>query len=118
MAHQARRLTNPIQPTVEELLLGLRIYRNNCAGCHGDGHEPSDWGKQFSPRVPQFTEHHPTKPDWQLFWILKNGVRDGGMGGWVGQLPDERLWRAITFLAHLDSLPAAVDSAWRAAPER
>ena len=69
--------------------------------------------------MPPFAEHHPTKPDWQLFWvILKNGVRYSGMGGWDGQLPDERLWRAITFLAHLDSLPAAVDSAWRAAPER
>ena len=113
---QAVRVANPIAATPEELRLGLRIFRNNCAGCHGDGYQASAWGKEFYPPVPQFGRIKPSKPDWQLFWIVKRGLRYTAMGGWDGQLPDERLWRVVTFLSRLDSLPPAVDSVWRSAP--
>ena len=113
---QAVRLANPIAATPEEFRTGLRIFRNNCAGCHGDGYRTSAWGKEFYPPVPQFGRTTPRKSDRQLFWIVKHGVRYTAMGGWDGQLPDERLWRAVTFLSHLESLPPAVDSAWHAAP--
>jgi mono/diheme cytochrome c family protein len=45
----------------------MKMYRDDCAGCHGDYGRPSEWGSQdFYPRVPQFALEPPHKPDWQL----------------------------------------------------
>lgn len=116
VARRAPQTPNPIAPTEPELLAGLKLYRDDCAGCHGEPGHPSSWGRQFYPPVPQFGERAPGKPDWQLVWIVRNGVRYSGMGGWAGQLPDADLWRLATFLARLDALPPAVEAAWRNPP--
>src|SRR3982750_3958471 len=54
VARHAPRQANPVAPTEENLRAGLMLFRNNCAGCHGDAKQRSDWGSQnFYPRVPQ-----------------------------------------------------------------
>jgi hypothetical protein len=54
------------------------------------------------------------KPEWQLFWIVQHGVRYSGMGAWRHLMPDLTIWQVVGFLSRLDSLPPAVDAAWRA----
>jgi hypothetical protein len=77
------------------------------------------------PNAPQFALHPPSKPDYQLFWIVKGGIRYTGMFAWGGQfapdasgkdVSDEKIWTAVTFLTHLHSLPPAVDAEWRKKP--
>jgi thiosulfate dehydrogenase len=116
VTRQAPRWPNPIPATDAELLSGLKLYRNDCAGCHGDFGKPADWGKRFYPPVPQFSDDPPRKPDWQIFWIIRNGVRRSGMGGWAGQVPDADIWRLAAFLARLEKLPPEVDAQWRKPP--
>lgn len=114
VARQAAKLQNPIEPTSIKLRSGLRLYRDNCSGCHGDSGRPSHWGTTaFYPRVPQFDTESPTKPDWQMFWIVKRGVRYTGMGAWEGELSDENIWTVVTFLSHLKDLPPDVQGEWR-----
>ena len=114
VARRAPRLANPIRPTADELLAGMKVFRDDCAGCHGDYGRPSSWGTEdFYPRVPQFAVEPPHKPDWQLYWIVKHGVRYSGMGAWDGQVPDSTIWKVVTFLSRLDSLPPSVDAEWR-----
>jgi thiosulfate dehydrogenase len=118
VARHAPRQANPIAPTEENLRAGLLLFRNNCAGCHGDSNQRSDWGsRNFYPRVPQFGFEHPQKPDWQMFWIVKNGVRYSGMGAWDRQLPDEKIWQVVTFLSRLDALPPPVAERWQKGPQ-
>ena len=114
LAGSAQRLSNPTGKNDEELLEGMKLYRNDCAGCHGDSGRPSDWGtKGFYPRVPQFAQSPPRKPDWQMFWIVRHGIRYSGMGAWSAEmLSDKQAWEVVTFLSRLDSLPPAVDKAW------
>jgi mono/diheme cytochrome c family protein len=86
----------------------------NCAGCHGDASRRSQWGATgFYQRVPQFAESPPRKPDWQMFWIVKNGVRYSGMRAWRHLASDREIWQAVTFLSRLRDLPPAVASEWR-----
>ena len=114
IARQAPKLQNPIQPTSISLGSGLKLYRDNCSGCHGDSGKPSNWGTTaFYPRVPQFDTEAPLKPDWQMFWIVKRGVRYTGMAAWEGELSDENIWTVVTFLSHLKDLPADVQGMWR-----
>ena len=117
VARHAERLQNPIAPTEENLLAGLMMFRNNCSGCHGDSDQRSVWGTQgFYPRVQQFAFEHPTKPDWQMFWIVKNGVRNSGMGAWKDLVAEEKIWLVVTFLSKLDSLPPTVEAHWHKQP--
>ena len=111
---RAPRIANPIRATPEALLAGMKEYRDDCAGCHGSYGRDSKWGSDdFYPRVPQFARTPPRKPDWQLFWIVKHGVRYSGMGAWDRQVPDSTIWLLVTFLSRLDSLPPSVDATWR-----
>jgi mono/diheme cytochrome c family protein len=79
----------------------------------------SGFGARFYHRVPQFATNAPQMPDWQLFWIIKNGIRYSGMSAWDGQrhhdkvISDDRIWKVATFLSQLNSLPPAVDAEWR-----
>ena len=114
VARHARRTPNPLRPSPDVLLAGAKVYRDACAGCHGGPSHASEWGSSdFYPRVPQFARTPPSKPDWQLYWIVQHGVRYSGMAGWGNQIPDSTIWQVVTFLSRLDSLPAAVDAAWR-----
>ena len=116
VARQAPQLQNPVPPTTENLRLGLKLYRDGCSGCHGDAGNPSRWGTTgFYPRVPQFEMEPPLKPEWQLFWIVKHGVRYTGMGAWESLMPDDKIWEIVGFLSHLDNLPPEVSAEWRRA---
>lgn len=126
-AHNAPHRTNPIAPTDSNLRAGLKLYRSDCTGCHGSPTSLLDTTQSLYPEAPQFAKHAPRSPDWQLFWIVKYGVRYSGMFAWDGQfgkdstgrdISDEKIWSAVTFLSHLESLPPAVDSEWHRKPSR
>lgn len=115
VTRSAPPLRSPIGSSDAELLAGMKLYRDNCSGCHGDAGRPSHWGTEgFYPRVPQFAQSPPQKPDWQLFWILRHGIRYSGMGAWrEAMLPDKEAWEVVTFLSRINSLPAGVQAAWQ-----
>ena len=121
-AGQAPHLSDPIAPSEENLMAGLKLFKNDCAGCHGTPNTASENETSVTlyPNAPQFALHPPRKPDYQLFWIVKGGVRYSGMFAWAGQfadasgkdVSDEKIWSAVTFLKHVDSLPPAVNAEW------
>jgi len=91
LSRQARGLKNPIPPSNEVLLTDLKIFKMNCAGCHGSRGQPSQWGtRDFYPRVPQFTDNPPHLSAPQMFVAIKDGIRYSGMGAWDGMMSDER----------------------------
>lgn len=105
-------------------MVGVKLFKNGCAGCHGtpDTASENEANVILYPNAPQFALHPPRKPEYQLFWIVKCGVRYSGMFAWDGQfapdssgkdVSDEEIWTTVTFLTHLESLPPAVDAEWR-----
>src|ERR1041385_4654005 len=73
VAKRARGITNPIPVSDETLLAGMKIYRMNCAGCHGDLGQPSHWGTTgFYPRVPQFADAPSRLSPPEMFFVIKN----------------------------------------------
>jgi mono/diheme cytochrome c family protein len=90
----------------------MKVYLLNCAGCHGDPSGPSQFGAGFYPPVPQFPTNPPTKTDYQMFYIVKNGVRYTGMPSWEGVASERDMWLAVTFLSRLKSLPPEVQAKW------
>lgn len=105
----AAKMTNPIQPTEENLLAGARLYRDNCAGCHGDpANQETALGHSFYPPVPQFMKDAADMPENENFYIIQHGIRWTGMPAWKSTLNDNQIWQLVTFLSHMDKLPTAV----------
>ena len=119
----APHVPNPIEPSEENLMTGSKLFKNDCAGCHGTPETATKNESEVTlyPNAMQFALHPPHKPDYELFWIVKGGIRYTGMFAWGGQfapdasgkdVSDEKIWTIVTFLTHLDSLPPAVNADW------
>jgi thiosulfate dehydrogenase len=113
---RAPEAQNPVQPTEDNLIAGMKTYQSNCAGCHGDVlHSHAALGDAFYPRAPQFAEDASDMPEKQNFYIIQHGIRLSGMPGWKQALSDREIWRVTSFLSHMDKLPPQVFAAWRTA---
>src|ERR1017187_8130864 len=110
----APRTNNPVPPTDENLIAGLKIYTMNCALCHGgiDG-QPSTLEKSFYPPPPSLILHPLDDPEWHVYYVIRTGVRYTGMPAWDKTLSESDLWKLTAFLHRIDKLPPAVQEYWK-----
>src|ERR1017187_1478970 len=101
---------NPIALSDDNLLVGMKLYRANCQGCHGDQNGKSAFGAAFYPGTPQFTTGKaPHDADAILHTEVVHGVRLTGMPAFGNLMKDDEIWQTVLFIKNLNSLPAAVD---------
>jgi thiosulfate dehydrogenase len=104
----APQIPDPVPPTSDDLIAGAKIYRNDCAGCHGTPGKPQRFPSGLVPAPRQF-ESEPTEfTKAQIFWIAKNGIRRSGMFVFGYGVSDADLWRVAAFVSQMDHLPPAV----------
>jgi mono/diheme cytochrome c family protein len=116
-ARHAPHVTSPLAPNDDVLLRGMRLYRGNCAGCHGGpAKDSAAFGLGFFPPAPQFVISPPRRPEYELFYLVRNGIRRTGMTSWSSIMKDDDIWKVVAFLRRIDSLPASIDSAFHAPP--
>jgi mono/diheme cytochrome c family protein len=114
---EAQGLTSPIAGNEDDIIRGMKVYRDDCAGCHGDRGKTSRWGREnFYPPAPGLARHAMDDPVPNIFAIIKYGVRYTGMAGWKNMIPEEDMWRIAYFLHNEDKLPPRADSLWKAGP--
>lgn len=110
----------PIPADDATLLAGARVYRSDCAVCHGLPHQPATpISKGMFPRPPQLfqpDEMVTDDPAGVTFWKAKNGIRLTGMPGFSASLSDMQLWQVSLVLAGADKLPASVQELLAAPP--
>lgn len=113
----APKAQNPMPPTDANLMDGIRIYKSNCAVCHGGPVKPvSEVGAGLYPPAPQFVREPPDMADHLNYWIVKHGIARTGMPAWDKALSDADIWKVTTFLgkmAELDKLSPAVQQEWK-----
>ena len=113
---EAPKEANPVPLTDANLIDGIRLYAPRCAICHGraDGKE-SALAKGEYPKPPQLaTDGVEDDPEGWTFWKIKYGIRWSGMPSWKDALSDQQIWTLALFLKHMDNLPPAAETAWRA----
>lgn len=112
----APRVSNPVPPTDDNLIAGMKIYTMNCAGCHGGiDRKPVDFGRSFYPPAPTLILDPPDDPEWHLYFVIHNGVRYSGMPAWDKTLSDTDMWKVTAFLSRIEKLPPAVQDFWKKA---
>ena len=109
--------SNPVAMTDDNLVAGIKLYGQYCAGCHGTAKGDagaSPVSKGMYPRPPQFaTDGVEDDPESFSFWKIKHGIRWTGMPSWKGTLTDQQIWTLALFLKHMDKLPSAAAQAWQ-----
>ena len=118
IARETRGVTNPLQPTDDNLLAGVKLYGDNCAVCHGTSDaKPSNLSKGFYIKAPQLAKDGvEDDPEAVTYWKVVHGIRFSAMPSFKATLSDDDLWKVTTFVAHMDKLPTAVDAAWKKLP--
>ena len=109
----------PIPINDSNLLLGVAVYEEHCAVCHGvPGKPPTAIAKGMFPKPPEL--FHGTgvtdDPASETYWKAANGIRLTGMPGFKGSLSETELWQVSLLLANADKLPAGVQSALTESP--
>jgi thiosulfate dehydrogenase len=108
---------SPIPADETNLVAGARVFREQCAVCHGDWEQPpSAIAKGMFPSPPQLLP--PKKgvtddPVGETYWKVKNGIRLTGMPGFAESLSDTQIWQVSLVLLHAHELPTAAQDALR-----
>ncbi len=102
----------PFKADAGVFLEGARVYKDDCAVCHGLIGEPEPAAARgMFPRPPQLLdpkEMVTDDPPGETYWKAKNGIRLSGMPGFRASLSDEQLWAVSFLLAYADKVPEEV----------
>lgn len=114
MERKAPHVSNPVPPTDDNIIEGMKIYTMNCALCHGTlDLKPSPLAKSFYPSPPQVILHPLDDPEWHIFYAIRTGVRYTGMPAWNAVLNEQELWKVTGFLSRIDKLSPPVQEYWK-----
>jgi mono/diheme cytochrome c family protein len=114
MERHAPRVNNPLPPTDETLIDGMKIYTMNCANCHGGlDRKPAQLAHSLYPPPPNLITEPLDDPEWHVYYAIRTGVRYTGMPAWEKTLSQNDIWKLTAFLTRIEKLPPAVQDFWR-----
>ena len=102
---ETKALKNPLSSSPEstDVASGRALYQKNCEVCHGyDGSGNTSAGGGVYPLPLNLSRAALLKrkrTDGELFYFIRNGVRNTAMPGW--QLPDQQIWQLVAFIRNL-----------------
>jgi predicted CXXCH cytochrome family protein len=96
----AKIMVNPLGGDPANIVAGRDLFRQKCEACHGyDGNGKTDIGAGEYPRPPELQANIAAMPDGEVFYHIRNGIRNTGMPAW--SMPDGQVWQLVTYLRHL-----------------
>lgn len=93
------------------LIIGAKVYKEQCATCHGLPGEPKSAVTQgMYPEPPQLFHGVGVTDDepWESYWKVENGIRMSGMPGFKGQLTETQIWQVAVLVKNADKISEAV----------
>jgi thiosulfate dehydrogenase len=98
----------PIQPSEDNYVAGAKLYKDQCAVCHGlpDQKPPAIANNMYPHATLMFKGKGVSDdPPQESYWKVKNGIRLTGMPSFTGVLEDTQMWQVALFVANSDKLP-------------
>ena len=91
---------NPLANDVASASAGKDIYAQKCEVCHAyEGGGETEIGANIYPRAPVLRDLIPSMTDGEIFYHIRNGIRNTAMPAW--NFPDQQLWQLVSYLRHL-----------------
>jgi mono/diheme cytochrome c family protein len=91
---KARARQNPFAGEPTAVTAGAKLFRQNCASCHGADASGLD------NRPSLHSERVRAASPGELEWLLKNGSMRNGMPSW-SRLPEQQRWQIVSYLKSL-----------------
>ena len=91
-----------------DYLAGAKLYKDNCAVCHGlPGQPATAIARGMFPKPPELMQGKGVTDDepGETYWKVVHGIRLTGMPGFRGSLTDTQSWQVSLLLANADKLP-------------
>jgi thiosulfate dehydrogenase len=102
---------SPVPADEPNLLAGAKIYKEQCAVCHGLPGEPHNAiASGMFPKPPLLFRGTGVTDDevWESYIKVSGGIRMTGMPGFKDHLSDTQLWQVSQLVKNADKLPASV----------
>jgi thiosulfate dehydrogenase len=111
----------PAVPADEpNLLAGAKVYKDNCAGCHGLLGQTSPMiARGMYPHAPQLFEGKGVSDDplSMNYWKVVNGIRLTGMPSFKDALTDTQVWQVSQLVTHSNEISDSVKKELTPEPE-
>ncbi len=108
------KVQSPVEMNETNLLAGAKVYKINCAVCHGlPNRTPSSIAQGLFPKPPRLFEKDEEVTDdsvGKIYWKVKNGIRLTGMPGFESLLDEREIWQVSQLLMNADKLSEGVKS--------
>jgi thiosulfate dehydrogenase len=101
----------PVQADEANLLAGAKVYKEDCAVCHGLPGEPHNAiGNGMFPKPPLLFRGVGVTDDetWETYTKISGGIRMTGMPGFKDRLSDTQMWQVSVLLKNADKIPVPV----------
>jgi predicted CXXCH cytochrome family protein len=96
----ARQQHNPLGADAADVAAGRDLFRHHCEICHGyDGSGRTQIGGGEYPRPPVLRSLIASMTDGEVFYHIRNGIRNTGMPAWT--LPDQQVWQLGLYMRNL-----------------
>ncbi len=95
----------------KNLLEGAKVYKDNCAMCHGlPDAQKTAVAQGMSPKPPQLFKGTGVTDDepWESYWKVEGGIRMTGMPGFKDALTETQIWQVTQLLKNADKITPAV----------
>jgi mono/diheme cytochrome c family protein len=103
--------SSPLPATDATYEAGVRVYRENCAICHGlPGQPKSPTANGMYPTPPQLFKGHGVTDDpaGETYWKVANGIRLTGMPAYTKTLSQDQMWQVSILLANADKVSSQI----------
>jgi len=93
------------------LVSGAKIYKEQCAVCHGLPGEPkSTIQAGMYPAPPELFHGIGVTDDdaWESYWKVENGIRMSGMPRFKDKLTEKQIWQVAVLVKNADKISGSV----------
>jgi thiosulfate dehydrogenase len=93
------------------LIAGAKVYKEQCAVCHGLPGEPKGAiSAGMFPKPPELFHGTGVTDDdaWESYWKVENGIRMTGMPGFKDRLTEPQIWQVTVLVKNADKMTEAV----------
>ncbi len=106
-----RQIQTPPFGTSEDVYEGgAKVYKEQCAACHGTPGQSVPFAKYMYPAAPQLWKKHATgnvvgvsdDGAGETYWKVANGIRLTGMPAYNHVLSDTQMWQVALLLKNAD----------------
>jgi predicted CXXCH cytochrome family protein len=96
----AKAAVSPVKTSAADIEAGHALFQQKCETCHAyDGGGKTEIGAGAYPRPPVLRALLPAMSDGEVFYHVRNGIRNTAMPAW--SMPDRQLWQLVAYMRHL-----------------